>query len=951
MARIYKKEEYGQLFEPAGKSVAYNPVIAFDNSRAIQDEHARKIEDVKTLARGAQRQAELDSQAIQVQKAYSDANYATLKGLLSLSSSAMGLWKHLDESARQVKEENTLLESIGWTEHEVAPTPEEEQQFKANDVAVKAEAQGVTQVSKEIQSEPGYQADPNAQSTSHALQQTTTYQAQTAAQGNVYDAIGSHPIFLAEAMRNLSNKPKTAAEAQVLVRELNRQFLRQTGMMGASREDLLRLARSMQGNTGNAVLQLVNAGIKEDQQASLNEAQSFTSTLVDNNTPVEELWSKVSERYAFGNVGYNGHSAGSNQAALENILSEAVANGNTSLIRELRKVTQVPGQVGTELERKYDHIFDKAERDAVSGAIQNWNLTRAEQDMKMKQSIQFYYDDPSPENRRNAIATLRTIGTEEALKEAERLGANGLAYDPQKKFELLEMRQQGIPIPQDMLETLLRNGTINQDEYKQFATTSVDVATAKKLDSALKEVSSGLKAAMQGKAGPTDLSPEVKAQLATRHPMLMDELRSKVLSHIKSNPSIADNPAELGKVIEAYSQEILKKPEYSIVSDPKKGWYFQGGIINNTSRLVNITVAPGIQDFSKVKPEDAFGKLQYPKSEMDPTKDRFLTPDQLKADVKALMEGGKLSNRARLYARNLGYSDQGFIEAQLEAAHLPSLRSLREGGGGGPVPDEITDKWQGMKALQNMGLPTRGAAYIAGNITTESKWSGQRSWDDVGAKAGGLISWRAERLKALENHFGRPVTQISDREQLQYMMTEMKRRNPEAYRTFMDPNASDSDLQKASYSFWGWGVQGDRFSIAKELLGSGDSYSSRRGNLTGANGYTGSSNVIPVGMRDQQGRDVRFSPRAAGAWRQMIAAGMPVRGQDVTNGYRNAAEYNRLRSSGYGAAANSAHNYGEGVDIHGPMGEWIKKHGQRYGWVLVDYHGSHGGHFEYRGTS
>ena len=59
----------------------------------------------------------------------------------------------------------------------------------------------------------------------------------------------------------------------------------------------------------------------------------------------------------------------------------------------------------------------------------------------------------------------------------------------------------------------------------------------------------------------------------------------------------------------------------------------------------------------------------------------------------------------------------------------------------------------------SMGMPLKGASPLSGNIQSESNWNGMRTWDDVGAPAGGIVSWRAGRLEALQQRFGRPVTE------------------------------------------------------------------------------------------------------------------------------------------------------------------------------------------------
>ena len=85
----------------------------------------------------------------------------------------------------------------------------------------------------------------------------------------------------------------------------------------------------------------------------------------------------------------------------------------------------------------------------------------------------------------------------------------------------------------------------------------------------------------------------------------------------------------------------------------------------------------------------------------------------------------------------------------------------------------------GFTALQSMDFPTRGAAYLAGNIMQESSWDGQRSWGEVQGdgsdRNGGLVSWMDGvahnnfRLTKIEEYLGKPIAQASTAEQLQAM--------------------------------------------------------------------------------------------------------------------------------------------------------------------------------------
>ena len=130
---------------------------------------------------------------------------------------------------------------------------------------------------------------------------------------------------------------------------------------------------------------------------------------------------------------------------------------------------------------------------------------------------------------------------------------------------------------------------------------------------------------------------------------------------------------------------------------------------------------------------------------------------------------------------------------------------------------------EGAQMLMSMNFPVRGASWLAGNIQTESTWYGQRKpWDDVGAPAGGLVSWRAGRLNAIEAHFGRGIENISNADQINYMIEELKTYpvpglNKSAFDVFMNPYASERHLTKASITFWGYGEVGDRYSQARNI--------------------------------------------------------------------------------------------------------------------------------------
>lgn len=98
------------------------------------------------------------------------------------------------------------------------------------------------------------------------------------------------------------------------------------------------------------------------------------------------------------------------------------------------------------------------------------------------------------------------------------------------------------------------------------------------------------------------------------------------------------------------------------------------------------------------------------------------------------------------------------------------------------------------------------------------------------------------------------------------------------------------------------------------------------------------------GLNDEQGRPVVMSKPAIAAFAQMIKdSNGVVRASDITSSQRSQAHNTRV-----GGSPTSPHMTGNAVDIHGNSRLWMIENGAKYGWVLIDYEGSHGGHFEYR---
>jgi hypothetical protein len=308
-----------------------------------------------------------------------------------------------------------------------------------------------------------------------------------------------------------------------------------------------------------------------------------------------------------------------------------------------------------------------------------------------------------------------------------------------------------------------------------------------------------------------------------------------------------------------------------------------------------------------------------------------------------------------------------------------------EGGEGGAITSvsgQAGNMNKGAEMLVSAGVPIIGAAYLAGNIQQESSWNGQRDWGQVmgdgTSRNGGLVSWASwsndpARLGRIEKHLGKNIKEASDGEQINAMLWEMKTFYPNAYKVFMDSNATDSQLRKASYQYWGYGHEGPRFNYAQKALqhlqtvkDSGNK--PQRGGIrpsTSSIGVRGSTSSAGVGgstssagkvfhpetgggysggQKDQSGRPVVLSKHGAERFRRMVQDSGLNLGASVASSGRSES-----KNRAVGGDPNSHHMYGEAMDMNGPGYEWVKKHGKKYGWQYGYHHGPESAHFKYVG--
>ena len=833
MARIYESNfSEGNLFQGSQQSVGFNPVRAVDTSAQEKIKAQQAVANIKTLGDQYNRQHSVNQADLSAQRARTNAEMTSkanaVKGLLSLSQTALKGFAMADQMAKQRAQEDSYLDAIGFNEATPAPRQESFEQAKDIDTQVNTESQAIGQVANEVEAS-GTLED---KSVAHQLRQGSAYQMTAGIRGNVYQARAGHAAFLQQALLEIpdAEKPRTYPEAQQLLQELNREFLKGSGLFGTNRSVVAReLAPTMMTNNQNLIGQLVNAGIKADRAANLTQLQSNIYTAVSSDMSAEEVWKVASEGFAQGNVGHTGFSAASNEAAVKQIINSAIQDGDVALLEQLAETPKMGTQPnGPKLGDEYAHLLGPAIAAARKGRAETIRAQRSEIGMQAKQAVQSYYDNPSGESKARLIETLQRMPqTEQVRSELNKLTSKGFNNDPELEAELAARAARGDYISQDELKSALDKGLIRPEVYKQHALTQGDIKVNQKAGEVTKELKPFIEQSLLGGVSMRDLPATTRTVFNMRVKMFQDELSQALAAEARSNPAILDNIQERNNLATQLMQQMAGRPEYTLTNDPKIGVKFQADPGTRSAEVQGLTIAPGEQDFRGISREAVLKNV--PRSEISASDDLLLSAESLNLDVNNILRGEKVSPNTRSWARSLGMSERAFIDAQLERNGKPSLSLLESQSPKAAEPGADLNAESGFQHLQSMGFPVRGAAYITSAISHESTWVGMREWGQVAGdgtnRNGGLISWaswhdNSARLGAIERHFGRNIAFITETEQLDYMQYEMRTRYPKAYRIFNNPNASSADLRWAVSNYWGFDPRytGNRWVDAEDLI-------------------------------------------------------------------------------------------------------------------------------------
>jgi hypothetical protein len=811
MARSYQPTEYGSLYQGSAKERQFTQIQPFDQSNQIKQRSEEKINNIKNLAKGNQIQANLDRATVQgnqqITKAQFDGKWKAINGLISLTKTGIELYTTIKEDREEKQKENALFESIGGGDY-VPETVEESKETNNNqDIEINSESAAINETSGELIEEGGIEN----LDLSNQLQESSTSNLITNLKGDVFGAVGLHQTYLRERLANIDpdEMPKGLAGIRVLLKSFNREFLKSGGLLDPRLKDLVvdNLAETMVTNTNYIAAELNQNNIKATQKANRLVADNYIAKLVDNTKlTLQEKWTKASDAFFGNNVGFINRTL-ANEAALKQLLEEIALSGPEAVpvINKLRNVLQ-NGKTGTELNKTYKSLFDEYEIKARDNNIQEFQRAANERAIANKKVVNNYYKNPTPENKLKAVNSLMAIGTKESIAEAIALNQTGLGYDPKKAAELLLEMSKGAEYDEEDFKPLLDEGIISESQYEILKKSGPLRRSKVELKEYLETIDGDLLNAITKGYDEADLEKgNLLSSLGNKKEGLKEEVYERLLAEIRINPNLLNDKNSLAETTIKIVDQLMDSGKYTATKTAGKGWQFtyDSNTAQTNLKSINIIDKPGSQDYSKFNYDQLFNKKKLSIAEMSATDDYFFTETEIKQEFEYFETNGIPSQKLLNYSKALGYTPKAFLNEQIRLFEdLPDFNKNYVRDFKNNIPKIIGDTSGGFKYLiREGGLSNKGSAYLAAAIEKFSGWNFNE--EDKGLKTCVPFMDHPMRVAALEKKFGKKINQITAKEQLSYMIQEMKTDYKEVYRILTDPFSSDDDIKSALVNYCG----------------------------------------------------------------------------------------------------------------------------------------------------
>ena len=532
----------------------------------------------------------------------------------------------------------------------------------------------------------------------------------------------------------------------------------------------------------------------------------------------------------------------STYSTLVKVAKELVDKGDAAGLAKLKGHAPNPNTPNITLGSEFGSYIDDQIAAAQDKSRTIFRNDKTDRNIQAEQAYEQYWaaEERTPQMLQQLEARLRSLNTKESRRLADNLVQNGYNYSKDAETDLL--RRFGTANEPSLQEfrDLRSKGIISEQFYNTHSKRLPDAKTKKKIDEGIdfydpsRIITESIKTEDGKPFSGTllKLSADMKSKIRQVGKRFDIELGRRMVSVLRSNPDLEMESEEFQQLMQREAQYLMKNPKYQITY--KGGQTFEFGVDGSNADILDaFTVSPGVQRVTGLTAEDAIVKGGINAAQFDPLVDEIIAESLVVSDSRKSLSGQEVSQRTKDWAKSLGMTPREFIEGQRYKYGLPPLARVDPTEVQAVVPEggNILDAKQGTQALMSLGLPLRGAAYLSSAIKHESAWDGNRKkWrvnvpgDDSTAN-GGLLSWAAfpgnsARLGRIEAYFGKPVEQVSEMEQLKYILHELKNSYPKQYRVFINANANPLDLQEATWQYIKWNKKytGDRWTDADALI-------------------------------------------------------------------------------------------------------------------------------------
>ena len=802
MTRIYKQTEYGSLYQGFARDKPFEQVQPLDESNAIQKRAEDKINNIKNLAAAARTQATLDQATLQgnqtIARAKFDGTWSTVKGILDLSKTGIELYKAIDDHKKEKEVENDLLNSLGY----YAENPKELDLLKEEN---KNESELIDINSNVIKDEATIlisEEDGSGENVDVANQllETSLGNQIINLEGDVLAAVALHQPYLRERFSLLSADeiPKDITSLNALLKQFNADFLRQAGLTDKAlkKKVLEYLAKPMYQNTANFAAEIHQNIIKGTHKENRAVLDTFVSQVIDNDElSLQEKWNQISTKFNNANIGILNRGE-VNRAALEQLLKELSLSGPEAVtdIEALKDILKIDGQSGTELGKEYSDLFDKYELEAREHNVRQFNLEEREASNTSKDLYQQFLDNPNADTKNAVIEALRAENTPESILRANELANTGDNYDPNTAIDLKLRMSGGEEIDDSEIDRLLDNGLISFEEHQELKSMGPLRATKLALNTYLTNNTDAISSyLMKGldltEAFNTTTEGLVNAKAIT----LRGELEKIMLAELRVNPSIISNPVELEKLFTEKLNQLLDLPRYKLVQT-ESGFQFETVDTNKNLAEITIVGQPGSENYSGFTIDQLFEENKFHISEMNPSDDYFFTKEQIEKELETFELTNFPSEKLTKLAERLGYSPRAFLNEQLrlhkiygnEAADLTNIKFDTDETELLNIDD--TFKW----AVKLQGFSTNGSAYFAAALQNSFGFELNEENTVISSVFNNEVA-----IKALEEQFDKPLAEITQKEQIRYLIRDIYLNHPDLTKALRDPYTSEDELKAA----------------------------------------------------------------------------------------------------------------------------------------------------------